>query len=110
MKTLRPYQAEATASTFGYFAKSNGNPLIIAPVAAGKSLLMAEFITQACRLYHGTRILVLAHNKELLQQNEAELKEQWPEVETGFYCAGLGKKVKAAPITFASIQSSRAST
>lgn len=105
MKTLRPYQKRAHDATFEYFSNSDGHPLIVAPVGAGKSLLIGEFIRDACSQYPLTRILVLAHNKELLLQNEAELREQWHWAETGFYCAGLGKKVTTAPIIFASIQS-----
>lgn len=105
MKALREYQEAATQATFDYFTQSSGHPLIIAPVAAGKSLLMAEVCRRGCSLYPSTRILVMAHNKELLVQNEAELKEQWPDVETGFYCAGLGRKKTSGQVIFASIQS-----
>lgn len=105
MKVLRDYQEEATQATFDYFFNNKGNPLVIAPVAAGKSLLMAEFIRRACEIYAGTRILVLAHNKELLIQNAQELMGQWPDVSFGFYCAGLGQKKINGQVIFASIQS-----
>lgn len=105
MKTLRPYQEEATQATFDYFKDNSGNPLVIAPVAAGKSLLMAEFIRRACTLYPKTRILVLTHVKELLEQNAAELQSQWPDAHYTFYCAGLGQKKLHGQVVFASIQS-----
>lgn len=105
MKTLRPYQEEATQATFDYFKNNSGNPLIIAPVAAGKSLLMAEFCKRACTTYSGTRILILAHVKELLQQNSEELTEQWPDCHWTMYCAGLGEKDGSGQIVFGSIQS-----
>lgn len=105
MKTLRPYQAEAVQSTFDYLANNSGNPLIVAPVAAGKSLLMAETARLAIQAYPKTRVLVLAHVKELLQQNWQELMGQDNSIETGFFCAGLGKKQMIGSVIFGSIQS-----
>lgn len=49
--------------------------------------------------------MVLAHVRELLTQNEAEIRSLWPEASTGIYSAGLGKKQTMAQITFAGIQS-----
>ena len=105
MKTPRPYQEKAIQAVFDYFNESTGNPLIVAPVAAGKSLLMAETAKRACTTYPATRILVLAHNKELIEQNCAELLDQWPDAETGYYCAGLGKKKTSGQIIYATVQS-----
>jgi len=105
IKTLRPYQEEAVTATLDYFKESKGNPLIVAPVAAGKSLLIAETAKRACTMHPNTRILVLAHVKELLQQNAAEMISQWPDANISFYCHGLGKKSDKGQIVFASIQS-----
>lgn len=103
--TLRTYQREAIDSLYDYWGKGNaGNPLIVAPCGAGKSLIIAAFIREAMQ-YPNTRVLVLAHRKELLVQNEAELSGLWPDAPTGFYSAGIGKKDRAAPILFAGIQS-----
>lgn len=104
-KTLRPYQQAAIKAIWQHVYKSQGYPLIVAPVGAGKSLIIAEFIRQVHDKFPRTKIIVLAHNKELLKQNADELRLQYPEAHYGFYCAGLGQKRLTQDITFASIQS-----
>jgi DNA repair protein RadD len=106
MKTLAPHQLAAALSPFDWFAQgNNGNPLIVAPVSAGKSLIMAEIIRRIHEQAPRTRIVSLAHVRTLLEQNAQELREHWPEADFGFYCAGLGQKRLHNDITFASIQS-----
>lgn len=106
MKQLRPYQDAATKSLFKYLFENPGKqPLVVAPVAAGKSLMIAEFIRQLHSLYPRTRIVLLTHVKELLEQNREELFEQYKECDMGFYCAGLNQKRLHNDVTFASIQS-----
>jgi DNA repair protein RadD len=106
MKQLRPYQDAAIKSLFKYLFENPGkNPLVVAPVAAGKSLMIADFIRQLHELYPRTRIVVLTHVKELLIQNSEELDEQYFGCDVGFYCAGLNQKRLHNDVTFASIQS-----
>jgi len=105
MKTLRPYQAAAEKSLFKYLFEKKGHPLVVAPVGAGKSLMIAEFIKKLHDLYPRTRIIMLTHVKELLSQNAAELMEQYKDVDMGFYCAGLNQKRLHNDVTFASVQS-----
>ena len=105
MKELRPYQQAAEVSLFKYLFEEKGNPLVVAPVAAGKSLMIANFIKKLHEYFPRVRVVKLTHVKELLQQNAAELWEQYPEVDMGFYCAGLGQKRLQNDVTFASIQS-----
>lgn len=104
-KTLRPYQTAAEISLFKYLYNKKGNPLVVAPVGAGKSLMIASFIKTISEHYPGIRILKLTHVKELLEQNGKELVEFFPEVDLGFYCAGLNQKQLHNDVTFASIQS-----
>lgn len=103
MIQLRHYQRAAIDSLYKYWSSEKGNPLIVAPCGAGKSLIIAFFIQEAMQ-YAGTRILVLTHRRELLQQNEAELRGIWPDAPTGFYSAGIGRKDRYAKILFAGIQ------
>lgn len=105
MKTLRPYQSAAEISLFKYLFEKKGNPLVVAPVAAGKSLMIAEFIKKLHEIYPRTRIVMLTHVKELLVQNHEELMEQYWNCDVGFYCAGLNQKRLHNDVTFASIQS-----
>jgi len=105
-KTLYPHQEAAVNSVFDFFNHSpNSKPLIVAPVGAGKSLIMAEFIKRVHDIAPRTKIVVLTHVKELLEQNYAELLGQYQNVDAGFYCAGLGQKTTHHDVTFASIQS-----
>lgn len=105
MKILRPYQNAAEVSLFKYLFEKKGNPLVVAPVAAGKSLMIANFIKELHNYYPRTRVVKLTHVKELLTQNAEELLEQYSGVDMGFYCAGLGQKRLHNDVTFASIQS-----
>lgn len=103
MIKLRDYQRDAVNSVYEYWSKEKGNPLIIAPCGAGKSIIIGE-IVRGVMQYEGTRVLVLAHRKELLEQNEAELRNLWRDAPTGFYSAGIGRRDRGAQILFAGIQ------
>lgn len=106
MKTLRPYQSAAEKSLWKYiYDNPNKHPLVVAPVAAGKSLMIAEFIKSVHKQFPRTRVVLLTHVKELLQQDAEELFEQYVECDVGFYCAGLNQKKLHNDVTFASIQS-----
>lgn len=105
MKTLRPYQDAAEKSLLKYLFEKTGHPLVVAPVAGGKSLMIAELIRKLIGLYPHIRIVMLTHVKELLEQNHEELMEQFWNCDVGFYCAGLNEKKLHNDVTFASIQS-----
>lgn len=107
MLELRPYQTAAIDGLYRYWADRKGdNPIIVAPTGSGKSLIIAHLIKDAMS-YPGTRVLMLTHVKELIQQNADELLGLCPELkdDIGFYSASLKKKVLRKPITFAGIQS-----
>lgn len=107
MLELRPYQSAAIDGLYRYWADKRGdNPIIVAPTGSGKSLIIAHLIKDAMS-YPGTRVLMLTHVKELIQQNADELLGLCPELkdDIGFYSASLKKKVLRKPITFAGIQS-----
>jgi len=105
MKQLRTYQKSALESLLDWLFTQNGHPLVVAPVGAGKSLMIAEFIRQAHEKYPRTRIVMLCHVQELLEQNMAELMAQYPGVDAGYYSASLKQKRLHNDVTFASIQS-----
>ena len=105
MLELRPYQRAAIDGLYNYWSDKKGdNPIIVAPTGSGKSLIIAHLIKDAMS-YPGTRVLILTHVKELLEQNASELVALYPEADVGFYSASLKKKVLRKPITFAGIQS-----
>ena len=103
--TLRPYQEDAINGLYDYWSDGRGNdPLIVAPTGAGKSLILAKLVEDALG-YTGTRILMLTHVKELIEQNAQELVGILPNVDLGFYSASLGQKRLDRQVTFAGIQS-----
>lgn len=102
--TLRPYQDEAVQSVFDYFTTKSGNPLIVLPTGSGKSLTMAAFIRRAIEKYPTTRVILLTHVRELIEQDAKAIIRYWPEAPIGIWSAGVGVKQKAQ-ITVAGIQS-----
>ena len=105
MLDLRPYQRSAIDGLYDYWASKKGdNPLIVAPTGSGKSLIIAHLVKDAMS-FPGTRVLMLTHVKELLEQNATELLNLYREADVGFYSASLKKKVLHRAVTFAGIQS-----
>lgn len=106
MLQLRPYQQDAIESLYNYWIEGKGShPVIAACVGAGKSLLIAKVIQDATEQYPNTRILMLTHLSELIDQNASELKKVYPKANIGIYSAGLKKKDKNHNIMYAGIQS-----
>ena len=98
MYKLRLYQQEAVDKTIRYFQKKRDPALIVLPTGAGKSLVIAEL----AKIAKG-RVLVLAHVKELVEQNHAKYTSYG--LEAGIYSAGLGKKDWSQKAIFGSVQS-----
>jgi DNA repair protein RadD len=98
MYSLRPYQKEAVASTIAYFKRRRDPAVIVLPTGAGKSLVIAEL----ARMARG-RVLVLAHVKELVEQNHAKYTSY--NLEAGIFSASLGKKDFEQKAIFGSVQS-----
>ncbi len=98
MYQLRTYQQEAVDSTLNYFRKKRTPAVIVLPTGAGKSLVIAEL----AKIAKG-RVLVLAHVKELVEQNH--LKYESYGLEAGIYSAGLNQKDSTRKVIFGSIQS-----
>jgi DNA repair protein RadD len=106
MLVLRDYQTDAIKAIYEYWDKGKGkNPLVSAPTGSGKSLIIAELVKKICTEWPEVRIACVTHSRELIDQNEKELRGHYPDASTGVYCAGLNRKQTQARITFASIQS-----
>jgi DNA repair protein RadD len=89
----RPYQSKAISDLWDWFEKHpEGNPVIEACVGAGKSYVIAALCQHAITTWKGTRILMLVHVKELIEQNHEELLKVWPEAPVGIHSASVGKK------------------
>jgi len=101
---LRWYQEESVDSLMSYFDTNEGHPIVVAPTGAGKSLILCEFVNQYLSDYPGSKILVLSHVKEILQQDHDALTSYFHGYEVGLWSAGLNSKTKKM-ITVGGIQS-----
>lgn len=102
---LRPYQRKAIDDLYAWFPAHPGNPCVVLPTGAGKSIILAKFCEEALTSWPQTRILILTHVRELIEQDANALVRIWPLAPMGIYSAGLGKKELDYAITFAGIQS-----
>ena len=101
---LRPYQQRVLDDLWSWFTRhDDGDPIIEAAVGAGKSLMIAALAQRADREAPGTRILVIVHQKELLEQNVDKLRKIWPGADLGLYSASAGRKRLGCQITYATI-------
>lgn len=98
MYQLRPYQKEAVQATLKHFREDRSPSVVVLPTGAGKSVVIAEL----ARIAKG-RVLVLAHVKELVEQNHAKYVALG--LDAGIYSAGLQRKESAQKTVFGSIQS-----
>jgi len=98
MYQLRPYQQDAVNATLHYFRRFSSPAVLALSTGAGKSLIIAEL----ARIAKG-RVLVLAHVKELVEQNHAKYESYG--VEASIFSAGLGRKETTEQVVFASVQS-----
>lgn len=98
MYQLRPYQKESVDAVIAHFRKERSPAVIVLPTGAGKSLVIAEL----ARIAKG-RVLVLAHVKELVEQNHSKYISFG--LNAGIFSAGLKRKETTQKVIFGSIQS-----
>ncbi|QDV62493.1 DEAD/DEAH box helicase [Crateriforma conspicua] len=101
---LRGYQQAAVDAVYDHLRNRNDNPVAVLPTGAGKSLVLAKIASDAVSRWSG-RVLILAHVKELLEQNADKVRRLCPEIKVGLYSAGLKKRDTKTPILVAGIQS-----
>jgi len=104
---LRDYQQRAIGDLYRWFEGNDGHPCMVLPTGAGKSLIIAALCKDAMQNWPETRILMLTHVKELIEQNSDKMRAVWPGAPMGIYSASIGRKQLGEPITFAGIQSVR---
>jgi DNA repair protein RadD len=76
----------------------------VLPTGTGKSLVIAQIATDAVSRWHG-RVVVLAHVKELLEQNAEKIRKLCPNLKIGIYSAGLKSRDTKEDVIVAGIQS-----
>ena len=105
---LRDYQQRTIDQLYSWFRAGNdGHPCIVLPTGSGKSHIVAALCKDALTKWPETRVLMLTHVKELIEQNADKMREHWPNAPMGIYSSGLKSRRLDEPITFAGIQSVR---
>lgn len=105
-KELRPYQQIAVDSAYKWLHQGTSRAgIIVLPVGSGKTVIIAELIKKISFQYPRTKIIVVSHVQELLQQGMQTLISQWPEADACFYSSGIGQKRLHSDIVFCGIQS-----
>lgn len=100
---LRPYQERLVRVTMEHLDSfPQARPLIVAPTASGKSVIVAELCIELSSRSTGM-VLVLTHRRELVAQNAAKLPGH---LDVGVYSSGLKRK-ELRRITVAGFQSLR---
>lgn len=77
---LRPYQEQAKESVLQAWKDGTRKTLLVLPTGTGKTIVFASITEE--RVRHGSRVLILAHRGELLEQAADKLKKA-----TGLGCA-----------------------
>lgn len=105
---LRPYQQRSIDALYDWFRDNPvGHPCLVLPTGAGKSHIIAGLCKDAVQSYPETRILMVTHQKELIEQNAEKMMMHWPNAPLGIYSASIGRRDLGEPITFAGIGSIR---
>lgn len=105
---LRDYQQKSVDKLYEYISNNEGkNPCLQLPTGGGKSHVVAKICMDSVINWPETRVLMLSHVKEILEQNSEKLRQHWRNAPLGIFSASVGRKELGEPITFAGIQSVR---
>lgn len=86
MFQLRPYQQRVVDLTLAHLHEyPNAQPLIVAPCAAGKSVIIADLCMKLSAMTSGM-VLVMTHRKELVAQTASKLPGH---MKIGVFSVGL---------------------
>jgi len=109
MFKCRWYQKAAIEETWAWMRRNpDKHPVIELPTGSGKSIVLAEMMRQALTRWgdkRKVRVLLLTHQKELIEQNHAKLVAMAPELDIGINSASVGTRDYTSDAIFAGIQS-----
>ncbi len=91
-------------AVYKHLRERDDNPCVVLPTASGKSIVLAKIAQDAIEKWNG-RVLILAHVKELLEQNAGKIRKFCPELKIGIYSAGLKSRDTEEQVIVAGIQS-----
>ncbi|MEG0198145.1 MAG: DEAD/DEAH box helicase family protein [Acinetobacter sp.] len=95
-KKLRPYQQEAIDKTIAWIRKNSLPCLLDLSVGAGKTVIISELCKLIIAMSPEKKILVIAPNKELIEQNYEEYVSFGGEA--SYYSASIGKSLRHSVI------------
>lgn len=100
---LRDYQRAAIDAAYTWHATNTGNCLVVVPTGGGKSLIMGTIAKEA--VDGGARVLIVAHRKELIEQNWRAMQAAGlSALDCGIIAGQLGRKDTTTRATVGSIQ------
>lgn len=99
--TLRPYQRDAVRATQGAWGRGMKRPAIVLPTGVGKTVVFSGLAAE-WRAAAGTRVLVLAHRTELIEQAAAKLRSVAPHLSVGIVKGNRNETL--ADVIVASVQ------
>lgn len=107
---LRDYQTAASQAADNAMRQGQSGFCLIVPTGGGKTIIMADMVHRWLTQWPETRVAVLAHTKELVEQNAQKFVAFWDAQNNtrspvGVYCAGLKRRDMDTSVLFASIQS-----
>lgn len=102
---LRTYQQKTIDLLYEWLRSHKGNPCIVLPTGAGKSVILSALCSDAIRRKPNMRILMTTHQKELIEQDRDALLRLDPSADVGVFSASVGEKETSHQITFCGIQS-----
>lgn len=100
---LRDYQRRSVDELYRWLGCEQGNPVLVLPTGSGKSHVIAALCEETMSADDRVRVLILARQKELLEQNAGKILAAWQDAPLGVYSAGIGRR-EVNRITVASVQ------
>ena len=77
---LRDYQSRSIQMLYQWMSENKGHPCIVMPTGAGKSIVIAELTRQAMQEWPETRVLMLCHQKELIEMMTEQGDITWDDI------------------------------
>lgn len=105
MLPLRDYQRAAIDAFWAALRRGLRRPAIVMPTGTGKTVTYAWLIKEWLEAYPGTRVIMLAHREELLDQGRAKLHDIAPDITGGVVAARRNETL--AHVVFGSVQTLR---
>lgn len=103
MITWRPYQTEIIESVFDGW-KTFSDLIVVAATGAGKTNVLFGIVDRFMSENPGSRVMIVAHRKELIDQPKARLEQFWPERAHQVGVVMADSNDGHRPITIATVQ------